>query len=240
MRQLLKTTIMFIASLLLFSAVVYAWFTNTQTSILQPTSVSVINRNIDLDIEYGINGGGYESFDEPALINAYLSTITPGDKIDLRVTIRNTNDLSIEDMLVQIMMRNIRATETNEPYDLTDFFYLYDGKIDLTWFASYEDYLDNNHYQQQSIYPTLLNNQSIDYIGLPLEMYRLSNMFKLMVDGATTTIQNDIEILETFLPSQHIIVVTFSIGFDPYTPDQGVGFQDGELLIDGLYAFFGD
>jgi hypothetical protein len=35
-------------------------------------------------------------------------------------------------------------------------------------------------------------------------------------------------------------VIEFSIGFDPYTPDEGLGFQNGELLIDGLYTFFGD
>lgn len=240
MRQLLKTTIMFISSLLLFAAVVYAWFTNTNTSILQPTSVNVINRNVDLDVEYGINGGGYESFDEPANINAYLSALAPGDRLDLRVTIQNTNAELSPDMQLQIMMRNIRASQTTEAYDLTDFFYLYDGKIDLTWYASYEDFITSNSYQQQTIYPSLINNDSIDYLGLPLEMYRLSNLFRMMVDGENTIIQNDIEILETTLASKHIIVVTFSIAFDPYTPDMGVGFQDGELFIDGLYAFFGD
>ena len=64
----------------------------------------------------------------------------------------------------------------------------------------------------------------------------MSNLFDYYMDGGNMVIENNINVFESTIASQHIVVIDFSIGLDPYTPDQGVGFQDGELLIDGLYS----
>ncbi|HRX45106.1 MAG TPA: hypothetical protein P5091_03595, partial [Acholeplasmataceae bacterium] len=93
MKQLLKATVMFIASLTLLTAVIYAWFTNSNYSIIQPINNQVIQRNVDMEVQFGINGGGYESFNEPAEINAYLMAMNPGDFINIKVIIHNTNDV---------------------------------------------------------------------------------------------------------------------------------------------------
>lgn len=240
MKQLLKASIMFIASLTLFTAVVYAWFTNSNFSNIQPINQSVIQRNVDMEVAFGINGGGYESFDEPSEINAYLSAMNPGDYINIRVTIQNTNDLSVEDMLLEIMLNNIHATNTDEPYDLTDFFFIENGTISLSWYDSFQSLNLDQSYQNQNVLISQIDENIIDYIGVPLESYRLSNLFNHYLDGETLIVENDITILNTELPSQHLVVVEFSIGLDPYTPDSGLGFQDGELFIDGLYTFFSE
>lgn len=240
MKQLLKASVMFIASLVLLTAVVYAWFTNSNYSNIQPVNQSVIQRNVDMEVAYGINGGGYQNFNEPSEINAYLSAMNPGDLLNIKVTIENTNELEISDMFLDIMLKNIRATATEEPYDLTDFFYIENGTINLTWYDSLQSLQLEQSYQNQSVLIEQIDSNIIDYIGVPLESYRLSNLFNHYMDGETMVVENDITILNTTLASKHIIVVEFSIGFDPYTPDQGLGFQDGELFIDGLYTFFGE
>ncbi|RJX27593.1 MAG: hypothetical protein C4537_00505 [Acholeplasma sp.] len=236
MKQLLKSSVMLIASIMLFTAVVYAWFSLSNENKVQPISQNVIERNINTEIEYGINGGGYESFENPADLNAYLSALNPGDAIDIRVTIANDNMIGTPDVPIDIMLYNIRASETEEIYDLTDFFALENGTITLTWYASIEDYNLDNAYLVQDISVTAIDTNTIDYIGVPLDNYRLSNLFNHYMDGETLVIENNIDILDTAMVSQHIVVIEFSISFDPYTPDEGLGFQDGELLIDGLYT----
>jgi hypothetical protein len=240
MKQLLKATIMFIASLALFTAVVYAWFTNSNYSNIQPINANVIQRNVDMEVSFGINGGGYESFDEPSELNAYLSAMNAGDIINIRVVIQNTNEIDIPDMLLEIMLNNIHASDTEEPYDLTDFYYIENGTIDLTWYDSYQSLQLDQSYQTQSVLLDQIDETVIDYIGVSLESYRLSNVYNHYMDGETLVVENDITILNTTLASQHLIVVQFNMGLDAYTPDQGFGFQDGELFIDGLYTFFSE
>ncbi len=240
MRQLLKSSVMLITSIMLFTAVVYAWFTISNDNKVQPVSQNIIERNINTEVEYGINGGGYESFENPADLNAYLSALNPGDAIDIRVTIANDNMVGTPDVALDIMLYNIRASETEEIYDLTDFFALENGTITLTWYANIDEYNIDNPYLVQDVVISQIDTNTIDYIGVPLDNNRLSNLFNHYMDGETLVTENNIDILDTSMISQHIVVIEFSISFDPYTPDQGLGFQDGELLIDGLYTVLGD
>lgn len=238
MKQLIKATLMFIASLTLFTAVVYAWFSNSNYSQIQPMNAQMIERNLDMDIEFGINGGGYSSFDQPADINAYLSAMNAGDLINIRVIILNSNNVSSPALDLNIMLYNIRSTATEQLYDLTDFFYLENGTINLTWYDSVQDYYASNASSYQSILINQINDSTIMYKGIALESYRLSNIFNHTYQGENIIIENNIDILQTSLASQKLIVVEFSIGLDAYTPDQGQGYQNGELLIDGLYTFY--
>jgi len=238
MKQLLKATIMFIASLTLFTAVVYAWFSNSNYSNIQPMNAQTIERNLDMDIEFGINGGGYSSFDNPADINAYLSAMKAGDLINIRVVILNSNSLASPDLDLSIMLFNIRASETSALYDLTDYFYLENGTINLTWYQNINEYYAENPYSTQSILIDQINEAQVDYIGVPLQSYRLSNIFNHYMDGEDMIIENNIDVLETTIASQELIIVEFSLGLDAYAPDDEIGIQNGELLIDGLYTFF--
>lgn len=238
MKQLLKASIMFIASLTLFTAVVYAWFSNSQSAIIQPLNAQMIERNLDMNIEFGINGGSYQSFEEPAEINAFLHAMNAGDIINIRVIILNANSLETPDLGLDIMLFNIRATESSETYDLTDFFYLENGTINLTWYHSIDDYYAKISYLNQSLLINQIDEASIIYQGIPLESYRLSNIFNHELIEDEMHIENHIDILDTTLASKELIVVEFSLGLDPYTPDQEGSFENGELLIDGLYTFF--
>ena len=110
MKTLPSTLLMFIASLMLFFAVVYAWFTITDVNVIQPLSQGIIERDVQMDILYGMNGGGYESFDEPAQINAFLNGMMPGDRLDIQVIIQNNNPIGTPDILLFIKLMNIRAS----------------------------------------------------------------------------------------------------------------------------------
>ena len=238
MKQLLKATVMFIASLTLLTAVIYAWFSNSNYSDIQPMNAQTIERNLDMDIEFGINGGGYSSFEDSADINAYLSAMNAGDLINIRVVILNSNSLASPDLDLNIMLFNIRASETTSLYDLTDYFYLDNGTINLTWYHSINEYYAENSYSTQSILIDQINEAQVDYIGLPLHSYRLSNIFNHYMDGENLIIENNIGVLETTIASQELIIVEFSLGLDAYAPEDEIGIQNGELLIDGLYTFF--
>ena len=241
MKQLVLAVIMFITSFLMFAAVVYAWFTLTNDNHIQPVNASIIERNVNLEMEYGKNGGSYESFDEPADINAYLQSSLPGDTIELRLTIENGNAIGDTDLNIEIVLMNIRASETGLDYDLTDFFFISNGMVTLTWYESRADLETQTSYLVQQISLDRIDENAIVYQGVELNSYRFSNIFDHEMNGETLEITNNVGILElTPISSGYLVVIEFTIGFDGYTPDVGTGFQDGELLIDGLYTMFGD
>jgi hypothetical protein len=236
MRKIIPSLALFIAAFALFSTVVYAWFALSSQNDVEPVSLEVIDSDVDLTVEYGRNGGSYESFNDPADLNAYLSSTLPGDMINIKVTVANNNPTIAPDMLIALELLNIRSSETDIIYDLTDFFFLENANIKLTWYENLTELSVNNPYLIQNIELTPMDPTIINYQGIDLETYRLSNMFNHYEEGELTIIENNISILgETPLPSQHILVIEFNIGLDAYTPDQG-GFQNGELLIDGLYS----
>lgn len=239
MKQMVLAVIMLISSIFMFAAVVYAWFTLSNENTVQPVSASVIERSVEIDMAYGKNGGSYESFDEPADINAYLNSSLPGDTIQLRLTIENANTLGTPDMNLDITLMNIRASESDSEYDLTDFFFISSGSVTLTWYASRIDMEAENSYLVQEILLDRIDESTIDYLGVPLNDYRFSNIFDTEMNGEELEIINNVGILEsTPIGAGYLVVIEFTIGFDGYTPDQGTGFQDGELLIDGLYTLF--
>lgn len=240
MKQIIKSTFILFLTIAIFSTAVFAWFSLSNESNLQAVNAEVVKRELNLDIEYGINGGGYNSFDEPATLNAYLSSMLPGDSIDIRVIAENSNPFGNPDMQIDIVLDNIRAMETDIEYDLTDFFYIENGIITLTWYASSQDFINNNSYAINNIALDLIDETEIEYLGYDLEAYRMSNLFDYYMDGENIIMNNDITVFESNLASQHIVTIEFLISLDPYTPDFGTGFQDGELLIDGLYALMNE
>jgi hypothetical protein len=239
MKPIITSIISFLAAFMLFFAAVYAWFAMSSESFIQPVSNKVLERDVQLDIEYGINGGGYTSFDEPAEINAFLNAMAPGDQLNIRITILNSNPIGDPDSNINIKLLNIRASETNTEYDLTDFFYLLDGKVTLTWYQSMTDYETNQSFLVQNIFLNMIDDSIINYLGYPLYNHRLNNLFNQYEEMGEIITENDIFILDTQFSSGQVIVVEFTIALDPYTPNRG-GFQNGELLIDGLYSYYGD
>ncbi len=240
MKEMIKSTIIIMITLAIFTTAVYAWFSLSNESNIQEVNTEVVTREVNLDIAYGINGGGYNSFNEPATINAYLSSMLPGDSINIKVTVENPNLIGDPDMHIDIVLDNIRASLTDIEYDLTDFFYIDNGIISLTWYASIEDLVTENAYAQNNIDLDMIDETAYEYLGYDLESYRLSNLFDYYMDGQEMVINNDITIFESSIASQHIVTIEFSITLDPYTPDFGTGFQDGELLIDGLYSLINE
>lgn len=240
MKDMIKSTIVILITLALFSTAVYAWFSLSNESNVQEVSTEIVKREVNLDVEYGINGGGYNSFDEPATINSYLSAMLPGDMINIKVSVENSNLIGDPDMQIDIVLDNIRASLTDIEYDLTDFFYIENGEVVLTWYASVQDLINENSYSVNNITLDTIDPTTIEYFGYDLQTYRMSNIFDYYMDGQQMVIGNDITIFESYIPSQHILTIEFSITLDPYTPDYGIGFQNGELLIDGLYSLINE
>lgn len=240
MKDMIKSTIVILITLVLFSTAVYAWFIISDESIIQEVNTEIVKREVNLDVEYGINGGGYSSFDEPATINSYLSAMLPGDSINIKVNVENANLIGDPDMQIEIVLDNIRSGLTDIEYDLTDFFYIDNGQVILTWYASAQDLINENAYSNNTIVLNTIDPTMINYLGYDLQTYRMSNIFDYSINGQEMVIGNDITIFETSIPSQHILTIEFSITLDPYTPDFGTGFQDGELLIDGLYSLISE
>jgi len=237
MRAVIVSLISFIMAFLLFATAVYAWFTISSENEIKNVDLNTIKRDVNLDIEYGKNGGSYESFNLPAELNAYLQSSLPGDLIYIRVTVENFNPVSSPDVLIEMELLNILSSETDIEYDLTDFFYIMDGMIELTWYHSIEDFQIDNSYLTQNIFLNRINDTEVIYQGIALESYRMSNLFNQVLINEELTVENNIRILDgTPLPSGGIVVIKFIIGFDAYTPNVG-GFQDGELGVDGLYSF---
>jgi len=224
---------------MLLTAVILAWFTLTDTNEIQDVSSSVVDSQVELQIEYGINGGDYSSFNEPADLNAYLHAIIPGDLLNIKVTIQNYGTPTDPDLTLDITLMNILATASASEYDLTDFFFIEDGTVNLTWYATALDYVNENPYLIDNVFLDRIDENAIIYQGVELNSYRFSNVFNHTWDGEILTVENNVKILDaTPLPSGQLVTIEFSIGFDAYTPDYGVGFQDGELSIDGLYTLF--
>jgi hypothetical protein len=237
MRAIIVSLISFIMAFLLFATAVYAWFTISSESKIQNVDLNLIKRDVDLSIEYGRNGGSYESFELPADLNAYLQSSLPGDLISIRVTVQNFNPESSPDLLIEMELLNILSSATDIEYDLTDFFYIVDGMIELTWYDSSENYQFENSYLVQNIFLNRIDENEIIYQGLALESYRFSNLFNQVLINDELITENNIRILEqTPMASGNIVEIIFTIGFDAYTPNQD-GFQDGELSVDGLYSF---
>lgn len=239
MKSMITSVISFLAAFLLFFAAVYAWFAMSSESILQPVDHKILERDVQLDIEYGLNGGGYNSFDEPADINAFLSAMVPGDQLNVRIIILNSNPIGSPDSNINIKLLNIRSSETDTPYDLTDFFILLNRQVTLTWYNSMSDYEAEQQFLVQNIFIDMIDDSTIDYLGHEINNHRLNNLFYHYQEMDETIIENDIFIMDTQFSTGQVIVVEFTIYLDPYTPNQG-GFQNGELLIDGLYSYYGD
>ncbi|GEM_PF-1503091 len=239
MKKVVVSIIMFISSFMLLTAVIFAWFTLTTINKIEEVSSQVMDSQVELDIEYGLNGGDYSSFDNPAELNSYLRSILPGDQINIRVTVENFASPSDPSLNLNITLMNILATSSPSGYDLTDFFYINQGTVTLNWYASSIEYVNENPYLIENILLNRIDENAIEYIGVELNSFRFSNVFNQIWDGENLIIENNVNILgATPLPSGQLVTIEFSIGFDAYTPDYGVGFQNGELSIDGLYTLF--
>ncbi len=239
MKQVTISLIMFISAFLLLITVLYAWFSMSDTADLQPLSSDIVDNQVDLELEFGRNGGGTSSFAEPVDLNAFLDSTIPGDFVDVKIIVSNNNLLSSPAIILNIKLMNILASNTQSEYDLTDFFYLEQGLITLTWYASEDDLINSNPYLVQPITINQIDTSAIDYFGIELENYRLSNLFDHEWVGIELITENNISVLEDMqLSSSHRLVIEFSIGLDQFTPDSHEGFQLGELSIDGLYTTF--
>lgn len=239
MKQVLISLIMFVTAFLLFVSVIYAWFSLSDEADIQPLSSGIIDHQVDVEIEFGKNGGATNSFLDPADLNAFLDSTIPGDFVDVKVIVLNNNPVGTNGIILNIQLMNIMASITDVEYDLTDFFYINQGTVTLTWYESEVQYVNLNPYLIQPILLDTIDNNPVVYYGIELQTYRLSNVFNHHLVGQDLIIENNVTALESgLLQSGQRVVIEFSIGLDSYTPDSHTGFQLGELSIDGVYTTF--
>lgn len=204
------TVVMFILSLLVFSASSFAWFALTDSSRVNEFVVPVNNYEAEIIFQVSKNGGTHTTITTEAEMTAFLNNSMPGDIFDFIVTIEN---LSTSSVVASIYFNDITSTNPNSGYDMRHVFYIVDGVVSVNASA--------NNLPLNSTTPLI-------YEGQTFSNYRLSNLID---------VSNDITIItDVNIPISQIVFIEFSIQFDPNTSKSE--YQAGILSIASLLAVF--
>lgn len=204
------TLVMFILSLLVFSASSFAWFALSDSARVNEFVVPVNEYDAEIVFQVKKNGGTFTTITTEAEMTAFLNDALPGDLFEFIVTIENLSTSSVQ---ASIYFNDIASTNPNAGYDMRNVFYLVDGEITVN--ASTLDIPLN------STTPLIFQGQTFSD-------YRLSN---LMDAGNDITIVTSINV-----PISQTIFIEFAIQFDPNTSKQE--YQAGSLSIASLLAIF--
>lgn len=204
------TVVMFILSLLVFSASSFAWFALTDTSRVNEFVVPVNNYEAEIVFQVSKNGSAYSTITTEAEMTALLNNSMPGDLFDFIVTIEN---LSTSSVVASIYFNDILSTNPNAGYDMRHVFYIVDGVVSVNASA--------NNLPLNSTTP-------LTFEGQTFSNYRLSNL----IDAS-----NDITIItDVNIPISQTVFIEFAIMFDQNTSKQE--YQAGILSIASLLAVF--
>lgn len=204
------TLVMFILSLLVFSASSFAWFALSNSARVNEFVVAVNEYEAEIVFQVKKNGGTFTTITTETEMTAFLNDALPGDLFEFIVTIENLSTSSVQ---ASIYFNDIASTNPNAGYDMRNVFYLVDGEITVN--ASTLDIPLN------STTPLIFQGQTFSD-------YRLSN---LMDAGNDITIVTSINV-----PISQTIFIEFAIQFDPNTSKQE--YQAGSLSIASLLAVF--
>ena len=204
------TLVMFILSLLVFSASSFAWFALSDSARVNEFVVPVNEYDAEIVFQVKKNGGTFTTITTETEMTAFLNDALPGDLFEFIVTIEN---LSTSTVKASIYFNDIVSNNPNAGYDMRNVFYLVGGEITVN--ASTLDLPLN------STTPLIFEGQTFSD-------YRLSNL----IDTS-----NDITIITNVnVPISQTIFIEFAIQFDPNTTKQE--YQAGSLSIASLLAVF--
>ena len=204
------TIVMFILSLLVFSASSFAWFALTDTSRVNEFVVPVNDYEAEIIFQVSKNGSAYSTITTEEEMTAFLNNSMPGDLFDFIVTIEN---LSTSSVFASIYFNDITSTNPNAGYDMRHVFYIVDGVVNVNGSI--------NHLPLNSTTP-------LTFEGQTFSDYRLSNLID---------VSNDITIITNInIPMTQTVFIEFAIKFDQNTSKQE--YQAGILSIASLLAVF--
>lgn len=204
------TVIMFILSLLVFSASSFAWFALSDSSRVNEFVIPVNNYDAEIIFQVKKNNGSYVTINTEAEMTAFLNNALPGDIFDFIVTIEN---LSTSIVVASIYFNDITSNNPNSGYDMRNVFLLMDGTVSVNASAN--------------LLP-LNSSTPVTFEGQTFSNYRLSNL----IDGS-----HDITIItDVNIPINQTVFIEFKIQFDPNTSRQE--YQAGILRIASLLAVF--
>lgn len=204
------TIIMFILSLLVFSASSFAWFALTDTSRVNEFVVPVNNYEAEIIFQVRKNGGSYSTITTEEDMTAFLNNSMPGDLFDFIVTIENLSTSSVK---ANIYFNDVTNSNPNVGYDMRNVFYIVGGSISVN---------------ASAINLPLNSTTTLTFEGQTFSNYRLSNLID---------VSNDITIItDVNIPISQTVFIEFSIKFDENTSK--AEYQAGILSIASLLAVF--
>lgn len=204
------TIIMFILSLLVFSASSFAWFALTDTSRVNEFVVPVNNYEAEIIFQVRKNGGSYSTVTTEEDMTAFLNNSMPGDLFDFIVTIENLSTSSVK---ANIYFNDVTNSNPNVGYDMRNVFYIVGGSISVN---------------ASAINLPLNSTTPLTFEGQTFSNYRLSNLID---------VSNDITIItDVNIPISQTVFIEFSIKFDENTTK--AEYQAGILSIASLLAVF--
>ncbi len=204
------TVIMFILSLLVFSASSFAWFALSDSSRVNEFVVPVNNYEAEIIFQVSKNGGTYTTITTEAEMTAFLNNAMPGDLFDFIVTIEN---LSTSSVVASIYFNDVTSDNPNAGYDMRNVFYIVDGVISVN---------------ASTLNLPLNSTTPLTFEGQTFSNYRLNNLIDASQDITIVTNVN--------IPISQIVFIEFSIQFDPNTSNQA--YQAGIMRIASLLAVF--
>jgi hypothetical protein len=204
------TVIMFILSLLVFSASSFAWFALSDSSRVNEFVVPVNNYEAEIIFQVSKNGGTYTTITTEAEMTAFLNNAMPGDLFDFIVTIEN---LSTSSVVASIYFNDVTSDNPNAGYDMRNVFYIVDGGISVN---------------ASTLNLPLNSTTPLTFEGQTFSNYRLNNLIDASQDITIVTNVN--------IPISQIVFIEFSIQFDPNTSNQA--YQAGIMRIASLLAVF--
>ena len=202
--------IMFILSLLVFSASSFAWFALSDSARVNEFVVPVNEYAAKITFQVSKNGGSPQTITTEAQMTAFLNNALPGDLFSFTVTIEN---LSTSEVNASINFKDITSTNANSGYDMRNVFYLVNGTVTV---------------QGSAITLPLNSTTPTTFEGQTFSNYRLSNLINGSQD---MTIITGLEI-----PISQTVFIQFSIQFDSNTTKSE--YQAGILRIASLLAIF--
>ena len=206
--KLINSLLAFSFTLLLFTAVVFAWWTLQETASVDPLVVQVTDVQASVEVEVSKNGGGFETLESVEEFKEFFENAIPSDKFEFRITIENK---SLKNVAVRVTLYDLESTTSNvSSYDMRNVFYLENGEI----------FVDN------VLHSTLTGGPTPTVHDQVLNEYNLNNLINY----------KEIRILEeTPLTLSGKIVVGFTIVYDEET--EKMGYQEGVLTIGSINVY---
>lgn len=210
-RNFFSLILPFALSIILLTAVVFAWMTLSQNASIDDFLSISSDYDTEVDLYVGKNGTKFESIKTKEDVERIFINTVPGDEYFFRLKIKNK---STEKIKVTIKMEDISSSKNEVGYDMRDVFYIKDGKIIINENINNVIVLPVNSEEDSLVNDQILNK------------YNINNL-----------IQNNVIILvdEYSLQIEAEFFVDFIIVYDENT--SSANYRNESLILNSIKVF---